>query len=209
MLGSGRIFPYSQEDLTVEPFEIPKYWPRIGGLDFGIDHPFAAVELAHDRDSDTVYLTRCYRIQNALPVIHASMLRNWNLPWAWPHDGLSRDKASGRQIAQIYKDEGLEMLSEHAKYSDERKGFLEDSLMDLSQRMQKGQFKVFQHCHEFFEEFRTYHRKDGLVVKEHDDLISATRYALMMLRYARITEEKPVSDRYRGGFQRIRTWMAS
>ena len=29
-----------------------------------------------------------------------------------------------------------------------------------------------------------YHRKDGRVVKEQDDVISAMRYALMMLRFA-------------------------
>jgi hypothetical protein len=29
-----------------------------------------------------------------------------------------------------------------------------------------------------------YHRKDGKVVKEADDLMSATRYAIMMLRHA-------------------------
>ena len=32
---------------------------------------------------------------------------------------------------------------------------------------------------------RLYHRKDGRVRKEGDDLMSATRYAVMMLRYAR------------------------
>ena len=34
-----------------------------------------------------------------------------------------------------------------------------------------------------------YHRKDGRLVKEADDLLSATRYALMMLRYARTADE--------------------
>ncbi len=29
-----------------------------------------------------------------------------------------------------------------------------------------------------------YHRKEGKVVKERDDVISASRYALMMLRFA-------------------------
>ena len=29
-----------------------------------------------------------------------------------------------------------------------------------------------------------YHRKDGLIVKERDDLMSATRYAMMMRRHA-------------------------
>ena len=45
-------------------------------------------------------------------------------------------------------------------------------------------FKVFKHLNDWWEEFRLYHRKDGLVVKEGDDLMAATRYALMMLRFA-------------------------
>ena len=31
--------------------------------------------------------------------------------------------------------------------------------------------------------YRMYHRKDGLLVKEGDDAISASRYAMMMKRY--------------------------
>ena len=56
--------------------------------------------------------------------------------------------------------------------------------MTMLDRMQTGRLKVFSHLHDWFEEFRLYHRKDGKVVKEHDDLMSATRYALMMLRYS-------------------------
>ena len=47
--------------------------------------------------------------------------------------------------------------------------------MDMLTRMQTGRFKVFRHLSDRFEEFRLYHRKDGKVVKEDDDLISATR----------------------------------
>ena len=50
--------------------------------------------------------------------------------------------------------------------------------------MQTGRFKVFKHLNDWWEEFRLYHRKDGKVVKEGDDLMAATRYALMMLRHA-------------------------
>jgi hypothetical protein len=32
-------------------------------MDFGWDHPFAAVDLAWDRDHDTVYVIRAYRIR--------------------------------------------------------------------------------------------------------------------------------------------------
>ena len=47
-----------------------------------------------------------------------------------------------------------------------------------------GKLKVFKHLNDWFEEFRLYHRKDGKVVKEGDDLMAATRYGIMMLRFA-------------------------
>ena len=56
--------------------------------------------------------------------------------------------------------------------------------MDMLTRMQTGRFKVFKSHNDWFEEFRLYHRKDGKVVAEGDDLMSATRYAIMMLRFA-------------------------
>src|SRR5690606_16777056 len=34
ILGSGRIFPVPEESIAVDPFEIPKRWRWIGGLDF-------------------------------------------------------------------------------------------------------------------------------------------------------------------------------
>jgi hypothetical protein len=56
-------------------------------------------------------------------------------------------------------------------------------------RMEAGRFKVFKYLNDWFDEFRLYHRKDGKVHKEGDDLMSATRYAVMMLRYARTAAE--------------------
>ena len=44
--------------------------------------------------------------------------------------------------------------------------------------------RVFASLDRWFEEFRLYHRKDGKIVKLQDDLMAATRYALMMLRHA-------------------------
>jgi hypothetical protein len=55
-------------------------------------------------------------------------------------------------------------------------------------RMQTGRFKVFRHLGDWFAEKRHYHRKDGKIVKEWDDLFSATRYAVMMLRFAEVEQ---------------------
>nr|WP_198963441.1 terminase large subunit [Sinorhizobium fredii] len=186
-LGSGRIFPVAEESIRVDPFEIPKHWVQIGGLDFGWDHPFGAVGCAWDRDADVFYVTKVYREREATPIIHAAALKPWGawLPWSWPHDGLQHDKGSGEQLAAQYKAQGLSMLPERATFEDGTNG-VEAGLSDMLQRMQTGRWKVFSTCGDWFEEFRLYHRKDGKVVKERDDVISASRYALMMKRFAKV-----------------------
>ena len=185
-LGSGRIFPVVEDDIRIEARIFPKEFARIRGLDFGWDHPFACIELVHDRDEDVVYIVKAFRQREQTPIIHAAAIRAWGSDWvpvAWPHDGLQHDKGSGDQLAQQYRQQKLSMLPERATFPDGGSG-VEAGLMAMLDRMQTGRLKVFGHLNDWFEEFRLYHRKDGKVVKEHDDLMSATRYAIMMLRYA-------------------------
>jgi hypothetical protein len=172
--------------ITCDPIDIPTHWPRIGGMDFGWDHPFAAVDLAWDRYTDTVYVTKAYRIRETTPVIHAAALEAWGrLRWAWPRDGRRETlEGAGIALAKQYQERDLDMLHEHAQFEDGSVS-VEAGLMDMLTRMEGGRFKVFKHLNDWFDEFRLYHRKDGKVVKEMDDLMSATRYAVMMLRYAR------------------------
>jgi hypothetical protein len=92
-------------------------------------------------------------------------------------------EGAGIALARQYQEQGLDMLFEHAQFEDKSIS-VEAGLMDMLTRMEAGKFKVFRHLNDWFEEFRLYHRKDGKVVKEMDDLMSATRYAIMMLRYA-------------------------
>lgn len=184
-LGSGLIFPVAEEEITVEPFKIPRHWVQIGGMDFGYDHPFGAARLAWDRDSDVIFVTANYRSRQSTPIIHAAALRQWGdwLPWAWPHDGLAHDKGSGLQLADQYREQKLNVLPERATFDDGSNG-VEAGLMEMLDRMQTGRWKVFTTCHEWLEERRLYHRKDGKIVKERDDVICASRYAMMMLRFA-------------------------
>lgn len=184
-LGSGKVFAVEEESLLVKPFQIPDFWPRIIGMDFGWDHPTAAANCVWDRDADCFYVTHTHRMREATPVIHAAAIKSWGawIPVAWPHDGLQHDKGSGEQLAAQYKALGLKMCRERATFEDGSNG-VEAGLMDMLQRMQTGRFKVFNTCVDFLEEFRMYHRKDGKVVKERDDILSSARYALMMKRKA-------------------------
>ena len=186
-LGSGRVFPVTEESIREPQPKIERHWARIAGLDIGWDHPTAAVWIAWDKDSDTVHIYDAYRAKEQTPVVHAAALNargKW-IPVAWPHDGLQHDKGSGVTIAQQYRNNGANLLMDKATFPDGSNG-VEAGIMDMLDRMKTGRFKVAAHLNEWWEEFRLYHRKDGQIVKEGDDLMSATRYALMMLRCATV-----------------------
>ena len=203
-LGSGAIFPVSESDITCRPFEIPFYWPRICGIDFGWDHPTAAVWLAHDVDNDVVYITDVYRAsQTTIPVIASAIKARGNyIPVAWPHDGYQvRDAMHGQQLSKQYKSEGVNMMKQHAQFEKERykegQGSVvsvEAGIQEILTRMQTGRWKVFDTCEAWLEEFRMYHRDNGKIVKLYDDAISASRYAYMMLRYAKTPEQKKITQ---------------
>lgn len=220
ILGSGRIFPVAEEQIVVPAFAVPGHWAQLGALDFGWDHPTAAVRLAWDRDADIVHVTAAYRQSEATPIIHAGALKPWGagpgggrqwLPWAWPHDGLQHSKDSGLALAAQYRAQGLDLLPEHAAFEDGTAG-VEAGLMAMLERMQTGRLKVFDHLGDWLEEFRLYHRKDGKVVKERDDLMAATRYGLMCLRFARPDPNAPRpdrGDRYTRKKQGSGSWMTA
>ena len=192
-MGSGRVFPVPEEQIVIDPIAIPGHWPQIVGVDFGWDHPFAAMSLAWDRDADRVYVVNEYAQREQTPVVHTAAIKAWGawIPVAWPHDGLQHDKGSGEQLAEQYRAQGLNMTPERATFLDGTNG-LEAGVMEMLDRMKTGRWKVFRTCGGWLQEFRLYHRVDGLIVKERDDRISASRYAMMMLRHAMV---KPSTQR--------------
>lgn len=188
MMGSGGVYNVSDEEIACDPFEIPTYFRRICGIDFGIDHPAAGVWLAHDADADTVYIYDCYRTSGQTSVYHAGAINSrgkW-IPVAWPHDGMDRDKGSGVVLKRQYENHEVRMLPFSARYNDLKGGGqgTEPVVTDILERMRTGRFKVFRHLSVWFEEKGMYHREDGVIVKIHDDILSATHYAMMMLRFA-------------------------
>lgn len=198
-LGSGRVFPFERSSISCESFPIPDHWPQGCGIDFGWDHPSAGTRLAWDRDSDTLYVVAAHRAKAQTPMMFTAATLPWGawLPWAWPHDGKQSggkfDAQDQQQLQAIYKKHGLAMLFQHAQFEDGTNG-VEAGITEMYERMETGRLKVFAHLLDWFEEFELYHRKDGLIVKLNDDLISATRYAMMMKRFF-TTQKKPKKTR--------------
>lgn len=189
MLGEGAVFPVARSAVEFDAgaMTFPEHWPRICGIDFGWDHPTAAAWLCWDRDADVVYVYDAYAQSKQTPVFHAAAIKtrgDW-IPVAWPHDGLQHDKGSGEQLAEQYRAQGLNMLRERATFADGSNG-VEAGVMDMLDRMQTGRLKIAAHLEPLWDEFRSYHRQNGRIVKENDDILSAVRYGLMELRHAEV-----------------------
>jgi phage terminase large subunit-like protein len=190
MLGSGRIF-MTPEDAIVEAQiqNIPPFWPKLWGIDFGIGHPFAAVLGLWDRDADCIHIHATVRMAGAISLAHAAAMKQIAaaVPVAWPKDGTDRDMHSGEPLAAGYKKHGLLMLHEHANWPDGGMS-TEAGLAEWDEREKTGRLKVASHLSDWLEERRFYHRKEGKIVKMKDDLMSATRMILMMKRFARTVQ---------------------
>ncbi|MFT0547856.1 terminase large subunit domain-containing protein [Allopusillimonas ginsengisoli] len=186
VLGSGAVFPVPESEIIVTPFAVPDDWPRLCALDLGWDHPTAAVWLAHNLDADIVYLYDVYKRAKQIPAVHASAIKArgaW-IPVAWPHDALQTQKDTGVPMRDTYRAEGLNMLPERTQFEDGSIG-VEPGIQIMLNRMQTGRFKVFSSCEGWLEEYRLYHRKDGVIVKQMDDAIDASRGGIMSLRFAK------------------------
>lgn len=192
LLGEGRIFEMTEESITVSPFDIPREWALLWGTDFGLQHPFGGALLAHDRGNDVIYVTRVVRMSDALPLQHcAAMKSSFNnhgnlIPMAWPQDGHQRGEFDGKlePLSKVYKFHGQRICDHHATFADGSNS-TEVGIALMEERFKSGRLKVFSTCVEWFEEFRYYHRKEGLIVKLKDDLMSATRVGVMAIRFAR------------------------
>lgn len=190
MQGQGRVWPY-EDAMISEPAikEVPSYWTKLWGFDFGFadNHAFAAVLGLWDRDNDVVHIHHVYKQFGLTALVHAEHVKRIGaaVPIAWPHDGHKTGPGDGQTnmaIAPIYKKLGLRMLPDHTTFPEG--GYsLEAGIMEMDERMRTGRLKVAAHLSEWFEEFRFYHRKDGKIVSTNDDVLSATRQIIMAKRF--------------------------
>ena len=169
-LGSGAIYPVPESDFTVDPFQIPVFWPRGYGLDVGWNYT-AAVWGALDRQSDCLYLAHAYKRSQAEPSVHVHGIKapgDW-IPGFIDPASRGRSQSDGKQLFSDYVKLGLKL-----EIADNG---VESGLYSVWNRLSTGRLKVFKSLGQWFEEFRLYRRDEqGKVVKENDHLMDATRY---------------------------------
>ena len=169
-LGSGRIFPISEDSLLVADFELPEHWPQAYGFDVGWNATAAAWG-ALDRESDILYLHSCYKRGEAEPVVHTAAIKargDW-IPGLSDPAALGRGQRDGKQLMVEYIDLGLKLVPAENP--------VEAGILGVYKRMTTGRLKVFKSMLPWLEEFRIYRRDEkGRIVKDNDHLMDCTRY---------------------------------
>lgn len=173
-IGSGMIYPIEEGRITCDPFEIPKHFKRCAGMDFGWTNPTAVVWLAHDPDSDVVYVYGEYAQSELPPQTHANniLARGSWIPIACDPAGQSVGQKDGEALLAAYEKHGLKLNAADNS--------VEAGIQDVFERMLTGRLKIFSTCERMLSERRSYARDDkGRVKKVNDHLMDALRYGIV------------------------------
>lgn len=173
-LGSGRIYPLSEDDIVCKPFEIPEYYPRAYGLDFGWNNT-AVLWIAQDPVTQVKYIYAEYKKGKVQDSEHAYAIKQrgeWMAGAADPSGGGRRD--DGKMRIDYYRSLGLDLYPGH-------NGIIA-GISQVYNDFMSGMLKVFSNCHLFLDEFRIYRydTKDPNKVarNQEDHLLDALRYLL-------------------------------
>jgi phage terminase large subunit-like protein len=175
-LGAGAIYPVHESEIVVEPFELPRHWPRGYGFDVGWRRT-AAIFGALDRDSDVLYVYSEHYQGEAQPSVHAEAIKRrgrW-LTGAIDPASRGRQQSDGDNLLRMYRDLDLNIV--------EADNAVEAGLYEVWQRLSTGRLKVFRTCVATLAEYRLYRRdENGKIVKDDDHAMDALRYLVMSLQ---------------------------
>lgn len=184
-IGEGAIYPYSWEDVSCDPFQIPAHYFMLYGLDVGWKKT-AAIWGAHDRDSDIIYCWSEHYRGQAEPSIHAAAITaraNWRLPGVIDTAAHARSQTDGNNLFDMYTDLGLDINNAQKA--------VESGLLNVQQRLVTGRLKFFNNLQAMKFEYGLYRRDEkGKIVKENDHLCDSLRYLCMSIQDAR---QRPVT----------------
>lgn len=174
-VGDGLIYPLPLDQVVIDDFKLPKYFPRAYGMDVGWNAT-AAIFGAWDRDNDIIYIYSEYKQGKSDPLIHAAGIRARGTWMRGAIDPASRmsGQADGNKLFETYSKSvergggGLKLiLATNA---------VESGIFNVWERLQTGRLKIFKSCNQLTREYCLYHRKDGKIVKTNDHLLDSLRY---------------------------------
>ena len=192
-LGSGVIYPFPEEHISVQPFEIPPHWVRAFGLDADAGSGWTAIVWgAVDLDTRTLYIYDCYKTTTRELSVHVEALRTHGIwiPGVGDAKNLIVTEYDSHQVIELYRGAKVDI-----EYPDKA---VAAGIYDVYELLVGQRLKVFQNCVAWFAEQRLYRRDEkGRIVKKDDHVMDATRYLVRSgLQRAKVKPpEKPKDQR--------------
>jgi hypothetical protein len=173
--GIGAVYPVLVEDLLVDPFPIPAWWPRGYALDAGWKRTAVAWG-AMDETVDCLYIVSEYYEGEKAPALHAEAIKARGVWQRGTADAYNVSQQDGEQMIAIYRNLGLNLIPATKQ--------VEAGIQRVYERMVTGRLKIFRTMRNLQGELRRYHRHriktetgDRVVIAKIDDhLMDAMRY---------------------------------
>lgn len=179
-VGEGTIYPVALDKISCAPFQVPKHWKRVFGMDVGWEVT-ACVWGALDPDDDVLYVYSEYKGEEKEPLMHASAIKargDWIIGNI-DYQAQTRNAETGKRLIDIYRQHGLKLV--HADKA------VDAGIMSVLERMTTGRLKIFSTCQHLLVEIPIYRRdKNGKIIKELDHQLDALRYLIMGLHNAKL-----------------------
>lgn len=190
-LGAGKIYPYPESQVFVEPRSIPEYWPRAFSLDFG-HHITAVLWFAKDPHTKILYqYAEYYHEGHQTAQVHALNIKArgaW-IPGICDPSGGGRQN-DGRLLQELFEAEGLSLVAGENSFLV--------GVTRICNMIENGSFKVFNSCQKTKQEFRTYRfdskEPNKPARNQKDHAMDNWRYATSMFDSIASTEDDGISD---------------
>lgn len=174
---AGMIYEDFTDEQIIEPFDIPEYWPRYMGVDFGGVNT-AAIFVAYDPDKRLAYVYREYHGGGISIKEHASRLLHNEPIYPMAYGGAP----SENQWRDEFGRAGL-TIRQPTAYD------VEVGISRVIKAHKSGRYFIFNTCRELIEQKRTYSRAvnengnpiDKIQDKETYHLCDAERYIMTYL----------------------------
>ncbi len=202
IMGSGLVYPFSEESLKERLVDPPSYFRYLGAIDFGIRTGALVVGVLNP-DNKKITIIEAIRTDDwGINRIADKMLSyGTNLKWAWPMDGYQIKENSGSGITQLeqLRRMGVKTLGVHAHLTikgedgtQKKTTSVEAGVQEVYHLLSANKLTIDPTLSAFWEEFRFYAREEGVIkhkknhqnIKVGDHIMDAFRYLVISMKYA-------------------------
>ena len=168
----GLVYPDFNDNVVVNPFDIPDTWEKFGGMDFGQTNPTAIVCVAHDPSSDVYYVYKEFYRSEQLLEQSANFIKSNGLKY------VLADPQSAQLIVELNRHHSVGNVKQ-------AENDINTGIQRLASLFKAQRLKVFKSCDNLIDELESYHYpspdsegevKDKPVAK-HNHACDALRYA--------------------------------